>query len=140
MLGSANSALGITSQVPINVTFSNFKFYRFTDSIAPQVVSSTPIHNTTDASVDSYVSIRFDEPIDLASATQAFGINPSLPGELKQTGNVLYYNSTVSCRRDDLYQHSVEGLKDKAGYAMQSPYTFSFTTAQQVLRMSRNTT
>ncbi|HOX85097.1 MAG TPA: DUF4038 domain-containing protein [bacterium] len=133
MLGSANSALGITSQVPINVTFSNFKFYRFTDSIAPQVVSSTPIHNTTDASVDSYVSIRFDEPIDLASATQAFGINPSLPGELKQTGNVLYYQFNGFLQEGTTYTITLStALKDKAGNAMQSPYTFSFTTGQQV--------
>ncbi len=133
MLGSANSAIGFSMQVPIDITFSNFKFYRYQDTSSPQITGNTPGHNESGAPIDAYISIRLNEPIKLSSALQAFSISPAVPGQLKQTGNVLYYDYNGFLQEGTTYTVNIAtALQDKAGNSLQTPYTFSFTTGQQI--------
>ena len=128
-LGSANGCRGMSMQCPIEVTFSNFKFYRNSDKVPPTITRHHPEHGSTGNKLDAYISVSFDEGVDLESAKRAFSIQPAVAGELKASGNTLYYELKGLLTPQTFYSVQVaSGVTDFAGNALQTPIQYNFTT------------
>lgn len=128
-IGSAIGCKGLSFQVPRFITYSNFKFYRFEDHTPPAITDFSPADGTSDAEVNPYIAVVFNESIDLNSAKAAFSISPSVPGELKSAGSSIYYEPDGLL--DPLTTYTVNlttELTDKSGNHLQSPLQFQFTT------------
>ena len=91
-IGSAASGVkGFSMKVPEQITYSNFKLYRYADSATPYVKSFTPGHNSVGNRMDTHISLTINKSFDFESAKAAFTIVPHVDGELKESGNTLYY-------------------------------------------------
>lgn len=130
-IGSALKLKGLSTQGVVNLTYSNFEFYRNEDLTPPEVVSSTPADGSTENPLDSYIAITMSESLDPNSFATAFKIIPHVDGEAKMTGNTIYYELGELLQPNTEYTvHLSTEVKDFAGNAMLSPYEFKFRTGE----------
>jgi hypothetical protein len=125
--------------VPGNSLQSDFTFsFTTRDGVPPSVVSTSPVSGATGVAVTTPVTVTFSEAIDPATLnTAAFTIATTV-GEAVVTGTVAYdaatrtgtFTPSASLSGSTGYTASVAGsVKDQAGNAMGTGFSFSFTTA-----------
>ena len=128
-IGSALKLKGLSMQSPVEITYSNFEFYRNEDLVPPTVQSFSPGVNATDAPLDSYIAINMSESLDPASYQSAFMITPSVDGEVKMAGNTLFYELHDLLAPNTQYTvYLTTDVTDFAGNRMEQPFEGSFTT------------
>lgn len=121
-------------QVPINIVYSNFKFYRYVDNTQPEVVGSMPAAAANDVALDSDIMVEFSEPMDDASTKAALTITPAVPGTLTWIGNFLTVQRTGLLQANTTYTIQVStSAKDAAGNALKNAFTTQFTTRNLML-------
>jgi hypothetical protein len=124
-------------------TWSFFNGDGTTDVDPPVVLGSNPSSNDVDVSLSAPIYITFNEPVDIIGLTNANILvadqnNESVPGTFSSSYVYVDPNYTLLLRavftpavpfeKKTLYTVNVQGVKDYAGNAMTSPYTYSFTT------------
>jgi hypothetical protein len=118
---------------------SSFTTAGILDNISPAIVSVTPLNNSTSVAISSAVTATFSETmnpttISSASFTLKQG-STSIAGTVSYAGNTATFTPSSALAGSTVYTVTVTtGVKDVAGNAMASDYTWSFTTvATQVL-------
>ena len=97
--------------------------------LPPTVVSITPDRGQEQV-VSAPVVITFDQPMDPASTSSAFSIEPKVPGEVKVSGNALTFSPTERLERNKEYRITLAAAASSAtGLRMLRDVTFDFTTA-----------
>ena len=126
-LGSARDKNGaysskgvIKMQVPVGITFSNFKFYRLQDETPPQVVR----HHVDENRLDPYIAITMDESIKYESI--GFEIEPYVEGNIELNGNTISYELNSPLQEDTQYRVALHAVSDNAGNWLQESYVFTF--------------
>lgn len=140
-IGSAETGCkGFDMQVPIQITYKNFKFYRNFDITPPRVTSFTPGDRTVDNKIDSYISLTISESFDFASAQAAFTLVPHVEGQLVATGTTLYYELAELLSPNTSYNVTLsEALMDQAGNHMEHPFTATFSTGSaEIKKVEKN--
>ncbi|HMB71323.1 MAG TPA: Ig-like domain-containing protein, partial [bacterium] len=103
-----------------------------TDTTAPTVQSVTPADGATGVSVNTTIQVVFSEPVDPATITPATMSLQGSPGSLTVNGATVTYTPASFLLASTLHTCNVTtGVKDKAGNAMASAYSWSFTTGSQ---------
>jgi hypothetical protein len=128
-IGSARGCKGLSMQAPVDITYSNFKFYRNEDLVPPTIVNFNPGNNVNEAPLDSYLSFNMSESLDPNSYTAAFMITPNVDGEIKMAGNTLFFDLYDLLEPNTQYTvYLTTELKDFAGNRLEQPFEASFTT------------
>lgn len=127
-VGSSLGCLGFGFQVPIGITFSDFKFYRYVDDTPPQVTDYSPDDGTT-VGRSPYIAIVLNEAIKLETARTAFSISPNVAGTLNSAGSSIYFAPDELLPANTTFTVSLStDLQDNAGNSLEQPFSFSFTT------------
>ncbi|MEZ4270395.1 MAG: Ig-like domain-containing protein [Myxococcota bacterium] len=99
------------------------------DLVAPRVIATSPAADTADVGLNTIVSVVFNENIDAASMTTASFTIDGVAGAVSLAGAVATFVADAPFGEDTLYYATVVGsLRDLAGNAMGSDYTWSFRT------------
>jgi uncharacterized protein YfaS (alpha-2-macroglobulin family) len=76
------------------------------------------------------VTILFDQPMDPASTSLAFSIEPKVPGEVKVQGDKLIFSPTERLKRGAEYKVTLAaGAASAAGLKLPQPVSFKLVTA-----------
>ncbi|MEP7375511.1 MAG: Ig-like domain-containing protein [Chitinophagaceae bacterium] len=107
--------------------------------ITPPIVSSvSPLSGATGVSTGTVVSAVFNETIDPVSITAATfqlkdAANNIIPGSINTSFNQITFTPSVTLAGSTVYtviiKSGASGVKDLAGNALASDYSWSFTTA-----------
>jgi hypothetical protein len=104
------------------------------DVTPPTISSTVPAANATSVAVTSKVSVNFSEPmssqtINTTTFTLSQGTTP-VAGSVSMSGTTVTFTPTASLSNSTVYTATITtGVKDVAGNAMASIYSWSFTTA-----------
>jgi len=104
-----------------------------TDSTPPEVSSTSPADSATGVAVDTTVTATFSEEMDSSTITAStFTVSD---GSTNIAGTVNYSAKTATFTATDAFNKNIAytatittGAKDAAGNALESDYTWSFTT------------
>jgi hypothetical protein len=106
------------------------------DNTAPQVNSVSPVIDATDVPVNVKISAIFNEPLDITTAT---GVNFSVDDGIVSVGGSVDYNAGLNkitftpspnLQTNTLHTATLKtGIKDVAGNALDSEYSWTFTTS-----------
>lgn len=100
-----------------------------TDSIAPTVVSVSPVNGSQNVPTTTAVSATFSESIDSTTVTgNTFAINPTTPGTFTISGSSVTFVPTLGFPSGRAVTVTISGIRDRAGNALAGPTIFSFTT------------
>ena len=112
-------------------------FQTFKEDTTPPTVSSTaPANNATSVAVNTTISATFSEDMDASSVTTAtFLVNDgssNIAGTLTYSGTTATFTPTTDLDYDTTYIGTITiGVKDLAGNALETDYTWSFTTESE---------
>ncbi|OIO98973.1 MAG: hypothetical protein AUK03_00335 [Anaerolineae bacterium CG2_30_64_16] len=99
------------------------------EPLPPIVVSVTPDRGEEQV-LSAPVMVTFDQPMDPASTSSAFSIEPQVPGEVKVEGNRLTFSPTERLKRGAEYQVTLaSSATSAAGLKLAQPVAFKFATA-----------
>ena len=105
-----------------------------TDSVAPEINSTTPADAAIDVAINSNMTATFSEAMD-PTTINALTFTLEGPGTTAVAGAVTYVGTTATFNpTDDLAGNTLftatitTGAKDLAGNAMESDYVWTFTT------------
>ena len=103
------------------------------DTTAPTVSSAVPANATTGVAVNSAMSATFSEamdPLTITSATFTLTQNgTSVPGTVTYSGVTAVFRPASNLTVGTVYNATITtGVKDLAGNALASNYTWNFTT------------
>jgi methionine-rich copper-binding protein CopC len=124
-----------------NALSANYTFSFTTGAapdVTPPVVSSTsPVTNSTGASLSQVIVVTFNEAMDpLTITASTFTLKQgttAITGTISYTGTQATFVPSVSLSPSVIYTATITtGAKDVAGNALTSNYTFSFTTSGTV--------
>lgn len=97
--------------------------------LPPTVVSISPARGE-EQQVSAPVVVKFDQPMDAASASAAFAIEPETPGKVEVAGDTLTFTPAEPLARGQEYRVSLAAAAASAsGLALQHEVTFKFMTA-----------
>ena len=97
--------------------------------VPPIVVDTLPDHGQ-EQSLTAPVSITFDQPMDPASTSAAFSIEPKAPGDVRVKGNQLIFSPAERLKRDAGYVVNVGATASSAaGLRLTQPVSLKFKTA-----------
>ena len=97
------------------------------DTAPPIVIGNTP--TGTNVSVNTQITVTFNESMNQSSAQTAFSTLPSTTGSFTWSGNMMIYTPGSNLSEDTTYNVTVgTGVKDLAGNNMQSSYDWNFIT------------
>jgi uncharacterized protein YvpB len=89
----------------------------------------SPSANSTGVSIDTNVSISFNQAVDQASAQSKFAISPAVAGTFSWNGNTMVFNPNASLDYSKQYSVTMSaGIKSIDGLDLKSSYSFKFTT------------
>ena len=93
------------------------------------VVGTSPDHGQEQL-LAAPVSITFDQPMDAASTSAAFSIEPKTPGDVRVKGNQLIFSPTERLKRDAEYVVNLGATASSAaGLRLTQPVSLKFKTA-----------
>ncbi|MBI4691319.1 MAG: Ig-like domain-containing protein, partial [Nitrospirae bacterium] len=104
------------------------------DTTPPTVIIINPANGATNVSVDNVVSATFSEVMDSTTVNSSTFIlkdsnNNPVDGTVAYSGVTASFIATSSLSYSTTYTATITtGVKDLAGNAMTSPYSWSFTT------------
>ena len=100
------------------------------DSIAPRVVSVSPVNGSQNVPATTSVSATFSESIDSTTVTgNTFAINPTTPGTFTISGASVTFTPTLGFPNGRTVTVTISGIRDRAGNPLAGPTVWSFTTA-----------
>jgi hypothetical protein len=110
-----------------------FKYsFSDTDTTPPTVSSTIPINNATDVAINTTISANFSEAMDYSTTTaDTFLVSGSgnIAGTVTYSGTTATFTPTTNLDYNKTYTATItNGTKDSAGNALQTNYTWSFTT------------
>jgi len=130
---------GATASTTLDVTVVS-------DTIPPQVVSTTPTDGATGVIIGTTIVVVFDEPMDQAATEAAFSTNPGVTGTFSWNGagdtmtftpdaDLAYtttYTVTITTGAMDLAGNTLDGDGDGVAESNnKDKYEFSFTTEDE---------
>lgn len=94
------------------------------------ISATTPTNGAINVSTSSALTATFSEPVNPATVTAAtFTINPPVTGAITVTGTTAMFAPSTSWAPSTLYTGTLTtGIKDLAGNALLSTFSWSFTT------------
>jgi len=99
------------------------------EPLPPSVVSLTPGRGESQV-LSAPVVITFDQPMDAASTSSAFSIEPNVPGDVRVQGNELVFSPKEKLKRAAEYRVSLDATAaNSTGLRLGQPVSFKFTTA-----------
>ena len=116
-------------------TLSSDYSWSFTtlDITAPEVAGVTPLDGSIDVSVNTDLTVTFNELMDQTSVQNASSINPKATGTFSWGGNTMTYNPSSDLSAGNLYTVTIgTGAKDLSGNSLTSAHNWSFTTGDAV--------
>jgi len=135
---SASITTGV-KDVPGNNLQSEFTFsFTTRDEVPPSVVSTSPVSGATGVSVTTPIAVTFNEAIDPATLSTSTLTVATTSGGTAVTGTVAYdaaartgtFTPSAPLSGQTGYTATLAGsVKDQAGNAMGTAFSFSFTTA-----------
>lgn len=123
-LGSSLGCKGFGHQVPIGITFSNFRFERVLDETSPKLVRFSPDGET--AALDEYIVAVYDEAIKEFSPS----IQPTVAGEFRLVGNSIVFEADDLMQPFTRYTIRLDDVADAAGNVA-DPVEMTFETFGQ---------
>lgn len=106
----------------------------FTTIGAVKVSGVSPGNGAKGVSPNESVKITFDQEVDHASAQSAFSISPDASGSFKWSGNTMIFDPK-SLRLNTTYTITIaSGIKSVYGLASTEARTYSFTTADRIVK------
>ncbi|HLN19886.1 MAG TPA: Ig-like domain-containing protein [Bacteroidales bacterium] len=107
------------------------------DVQAPSVLSVTPANNSTSVLTNSTISVIFSEAINVQTISiSSFFLkqgNNLIPGTVSYSGNAAIFTPSSALQNGTVYSATVTtSVKDVAGNALGSNYSWEFTTAATV--------
>ncbi len=97
--------------------------------LPPVVIGITPDRGEEQV-LAAPVTITFDQPMDAASTSAAFSIEPQVPGEVQVKGNQLIFAPTERLQRAAEYRVRLDAsARSAAGLPLSQPVSFKFKTA-----------
>lgn len=106
------------------------------DTIPPTVISTSPSNNEQDVTVNRTINATFSEPMDTSTITSGTFLvednnNNSVSGTVSYSGTTATFTPSVILAKATRYTVTITtGVKDVAGNAMVSEYTWKFTTVE----------
>ena len=125
---SAKSKLGIN--LPNAYVFSFNTSSPPLDIYPPYVVSTSPTNGSINISLNSSITVQWNETMNQTSADSAFSSLPFIPCVMSWSNVNMTCTPTTNLQSSTNYTITITtAAKDLAGNAMLLPYTFSFKTA-----------
>ncbi|MDP8909622.1 MAG: Ig-like domain-containing protein, partial [Chloroflexota bacterium] len=113
-----------------------FKTSSTTDTTAPTITSVSPLEDATGVDPAGNVSVTFSEPMDKATAEQAFSLAPTsdlaakVSGSFSWDGNTMTFNPASDLAEGTGYTATVgTGAKDAAGNQLAASKSWTFKTS-----------
>lgn len=102
------------------------------DTTPPAVASVSPASNASDVAVNSIVTATFSETLNAATITGAtFTLSGGVTGVVTYTGTTATFTPSADLAYNTTYTATITtGIQDAAGNAMNSPYSWTFTTSR----------
>jgi hypothetical protein len=107
------------------------------DVVAPWIIATTPMDRAIGINVTlDTIEIEFSEPMNKSSVKSAISINPAkYIQDYTWEGNVLKLSLSSKLVKGGKYTVTIgSGAKDKAGNALEEPYTWSFTAETDAIK------
>ena len=127
--GSVEDLSGNAFSTPTSWSFS------VADTIAPSLVTLTPLDSAVDVDKAADISIIFDEAIsnvDMAFDVRDSSNNP-VSGATTVSGNTITFNPTADLLSSEAYTVDVSGsVEDLSGNAFSTPTSWSFSVADTI--------
>ena len=103
------------------------------DTTAPTVVATTPTANATNVSVSTGISATFSEAINPSTVTAtSFTLSSGVAGAVSYVNKVATFTPSTILQAGTQFTATLStAIKDQAGNALASNYSWSFTTATQ---------
>lgn len=100
------------------------------DTTPPTVSSTNPANNATGVAVNAAITATFSEPMTASTVSSTtFTLNNGVTGAVNYSGTTATFTPSSSLAYSTPYTATITtGVKDAAGNAMGSSYTWSFTT------------
>jgi hypothetical protein len=100
------------------------------DTTPPSVTSINPAGNATGVSVSTSITATFSEAMDSSTITTSTFTVSGVSGTVTYSGNTATFTPSGNLAYNTTYTATITtGVRDLAGNAMASNYTWSFTTA-----------
>ncbi len=133
------STTGTLTQISSDLQLSNgstnhFIFTVIPDTVAPTVISTTPTNTSIDVSASTSITATFSEPLDASTVTAATfsltaGSGVEVAGTVSYSGTTAIFATSAPLATSTLFTATfTTGIKDLAGNAMSSNYSWTFTT------------
>jgi hypothetical protein len=106
------------------------------DTTPPTVTSTSPATGSAGVAVNTAPSVTFSEPVDPTTITFTLtytlnGVVTILPCTMSYSGTVATFTPSKPLQKNKIHTARVSaGVRDLAGNAMPSDYTWSFTTSK----------
>ncbi|MBC7883934.1 MAG: Ig-like domain-containing protein [Saprospiraceae bacterium] len=106
-------------------------------AVAPTVISTDPVNNGTNVSLDKTISATFSEPMDPstinASTFTLRNGTTSVTGTVSYTGTTAFFNPTTNLQPGTVYTATITtGAKNLAGTPLAGDYVWTFTTVSDI--------
>ena len=100
------------------------------DTTSPTVSSTSPVDNATGIAVNATITATFSEAMTASTVTAAdFTLDHGVTGTVAYSGTTATFTPTNNLAYSTTYTATITtGVKDAAGNAIASPYTWTFTT------------
>ena len=101
-----------------------------TDTTPPTVISTNSANSATSVAVDAVITATFSEAMETATlSTATFTMSNGVTGGVTYSSTTATFTPSSNLAYSTTYTATITtGVKDSAGNAMSSPYTWSFTT------------
>lgn len=101
------------------------------------VASFSPGNNTTSRSINSNISVTFNQEVDKSNAQSKFKITPRIEGKFSWNGNTLTFNPSSALAYQTTYTISISsGVKAVHGLDSKQSFSSRFTTEPQVFSLA----
>jgi len=109
------------------------------DTTPPTVLGTSPVNGASGVTLYAPVAITFSEPMSAEATAGAVSLAPAVTGttfEWDGTGSILTVGHSSFADGTTAYTVTVgTGAADLNGLAMESPYSFTFTTVETAVEM-----
>ncbi len=117
-----------TTSVFVIDSFFTFQDISLVSTVPPTIISSEPTPNDSTYKIDNPIVVYFSRPMDTASVSAAWDLNPDCPGIFKWNSSrtsltftpvalsaETQYQLTIQATAHDQYNHPLDGNGDQSG-------------------------
>ncbi|MDP2808098.1 MAG: ice-binding family protein [bacterium] len=122
------------AQTAVTLDAVNFTSPAAPDTIAPTVISVSPLDSAVDVAVNTNLVATFSEAMNTSATEAACSVNPPVAGVCTWIGNELTYNPDNNLANNTTYTVTIGvGATDISGNPLASQYQWSFTTIADLI-------